>query len=78
MTFEQIEKFALGMKEADRLRLAHRLLDGEETASLEVERLWVEEALRRDAEIEDGTVQTIPAKEVLRSARSRLEARRRR
>ena len=77
MTFEEIEKLALGTEETDWLRLAHRLLDGAETANLEVERLWVEEALCRDSEIEDGAVQTIPAEEVLHNARAGLEALRR-
>jgi len=44
----------------------------EELTDAEVERLWAEEALRRDEEMETGVGEARPAADVLRDARSRL------
>ena len=38
-----------------------------------IKRLWLEEAERRDKEIEDGLVRAIPGEEVMRRLRSRYK-----
>ena len=65
---------ALRLKATDRASMAHELLNSLETLSeAELEQLWVEEALRRSAEIDAGIVETIPADEVIARARARLK-----
>jgi putative addiction module component (TIGR02574 family) len=65
---------ALRLKATDRASMAHELLNSLETLSeAELEQLWVEEALRRSAEIDAGIVETIPADEVIAQARARLK-----
>jgi len=44
-----------------------------ELSSDEIERLWIEEAQRRDDAIEAGDLTERPADEVLRDARARLK-----
>ena len=57
---------ALRLNATDRASMAHELLNSLETLSeAEIEQLWVEEALRRSAEIDAGTVETLPADEVI-------------
>jgi hypothetical protein len=68
---KEIEQELLGLPEAERARLAHRLivsLDADVRHDDGVEAAWLEEAKRRDAEIERGEVQTIPAEEAMRRA----------
>jgi hypothetical protein len=38
----------------------------------EIEKLWLEEAVRRDAELDSGAARSIPADEVFAAARARL------
>lgn len=38
----------------------------------EIQRLWIEEALRRDAELDSGTASSRDAEDVFRDARARL------
>ena len=65
---------ALRLKATDRASMAHELLNSLETLSeAEFEQLWVEEALRRSAEIDAGIVEAIPADEVIAQARARLK-----
>lgn len=65
---------ALRLNATDRASLAHELLNSLESLSEgEIEQLWVEEALRRSAEIDAGIVETIPADEVIAQARARLK-----
>jgi hypothetical protein len=45
-------------------------LDGERDP--EVEKAWLEEAQRRFRELKDGVVEAIPAQEVFKNARDRL------
>jgi hypothetical protein len=64
---EQIEADALQLDETDRARLARRLLLSLEPVGEdpeEVRKAWIEEALRRDAEMESGEVQGIDGEEV--------------
>ncbi len=68
-----LEAEALRLEPAARAHLAERLLESLLTvADFNLERLWVEEALARDEEIESGDVEAIPADEVLRDVRARL------
>ncbi|HMI94633.1 MAG TPA: addiction module protein [Polyangiales bacterium] len=62
---------ALQLSEQDRAELALRLLDSVGEPTEEVERAWIEEAKRRLAQIDGGTVQTVPWAE----ARARIFAR---
>ncbi len=67
---------ALALPELDRAELARELvasLDGPGDADLA--RAWDVEICRRINEIENGTVQLLDPKEVLRKARGRLAAR---
>lgn len=64
----EIELELLGLPEADRARIAHRLivsLDETGPTDAGVEAAWLDEIKRRDAEIERGEVQTIPAEEAM-------------
>ena len=70
---EEIEAAALKLNAGARARLAEKLLQSLETLSKEEnEALWIEEAQRRDQELDaEGTLGR-PAEEVFRDARSRL------
>ena len=53
--------------------MAHELLNSLESLSdAEIERLWVDEALRRSAEIDAGTAKTVSADDAIARARARL------
>jgi hypothetical protein len=73
MGIDELTTEALKLSAAARARLARDLL-----ASLDVlpaadlEELWLEEAARRDAELDRGTARLQPADEVLARARARL------
>lgn len=70
---EQIEAEALELDEKDRVQLVHSLLLSLEPVAedqAEVEKAWIEEALRRDAEMESGEVEGIPGEEVFRRIRA--------
>lgn len=71
---EQIEAEALELDPKDRARLAHRLLLSLEPVledEAEVEKAWIEEAVRRRAELESGEVEAISAEEVFRELRAK-------
>ena len=73
MKADEIEIEALRLDSRERARLAHQLLRSlEPLPDEDAELLWLEEAERRNAEIESGTCSTKPADEVLREARARL------
>jgi len=74
MTVAELMREALMLSARDRASMAHELLSSLESLSeAEVEQLWVEEALRRSAEIDAGLVETIPADQVVAEARARLK-----
>lgn len=61
------------LDETSRARLARRLLLSLEPVvedQAEIEKAWIEEALRRDAEMESGEVEGIPGEEVFRRIRA--------
>ena len=73
MSVEEIEAEALKLDPKDRARLAEKLLASLETLSdQENDRLWTEEAERRDADWESASGTGRPAADVLRDARARL------
>lgn len=74
MSIEEIEAEALKLDSKARARLAERLLESLETLSdQENERLWAEEADRRDTDWDSAQGTARPAADVLRDARARLK-----
>ena len=72
MTVEELIREALRLDPSSRASLAHELLNSLESLSdAEIEQLWVDEALRRNAEIDAGTVETVSAEDALAQARAR-------
>jgi hypothetical protein len=73
MSIDNIEEEALKLEPRARARLAKRLLESLETLSDEEnERLWVDEAERRDAAWDSAPGSARAADDVLRSARAKL------
>ena len=73
MTTEQVESEALKLKPQARAELAEKLLRSlEDLPEEEIERLWVREAIRRDAELDSGAASMRDAEDVFRDARSRI------
>lgn len=74
MGSEEIEEAALKLDPVARARLAGKLLASLETLSDEEnERLWAEEAEKRDVELDASNGAARPAGDVLRDARSKLK-----
>jgi len=70
MTADELKTQALRLDQQARADLARELLSSLDALSeAEIERLWLEEASRRDRELDAGTVEAIPAKEVLARAK---------
>ena len=73
MTTEQVESEALKLKPQERAELAEKLLRSlEDLSEEEIERLWVKEAIRRDAELDSGSASMRDAEDVFRDARARF------
>ena len=73
MSIDDIEAEALRLDPQARARLAKRLLESLEALSEEEnERLWADEAERRDAEWDSTGRSGRPAADVLRDARAKL------
>ena len=68
---DTLEVQALGLAAADRARLAERPLASLD-ADPEVEDAWMDEALRREAEVLSGKVALVPGPEALSRIRARL------
>jgi len=67
MGLHEFEHDALTLSINDRAHLAHSLLVSlENIPDDEVERLWLEEAIRRDSDIDVGLGTLIPADEVFK------------
>jgi putative addiction module component (TIGR02574 family) len=74
MTVEQIEAEVLKLPEQARVELLSRLMRSlADTSALEpdVAEAWLQEAIRRDEEMESGAVAGIPAEEVLAELRNK-------
>jgi len=73
MTIEQVENEALKLTPKARAELAEKLLKSlEELSEEEIERLWAEEAVQRDAELDAGTASMRDAEDVFNDARARI------
>jgi Putative addiction module component. len=74
MSIEEIESAALQLAASDRARLAERLLESlEQLSNEENEKLWAEEAIRRDKEWDLDSTAGRPARDVLSDARAKLK-----
>ena len=74
MSFEDLKAEALKMSPKSRAELAKDLLVSLDTLSdAEIEQLWIDEAIRRDDEIDQGVAQIRPADEVFKRARGRFK-----
>ncbi len=72
MSVEELEKEALRLEPEARAHLARQLLHSLDAMSeAELEDLWIDEAIRRDDEVDSGTAVAHPANEVLARARAR-------
>lgn len=71
MTIEELKREALRLDPSNRAKLARELLVSlDELPEDEVERLWLEEAVRRDEEMASGAVKPIPMDEVFAELRA--------
>lgn len=69
----ELESKVLKLSRRERARLAQRLLSSlDQEVDAAVEELWLEEAERRLDELKSGKVAGIPAKKVIKKARSTL------
>jgi putative addiction module component (TIGR02574 family) len=65
MDIDALEREVLSLPPEDRARLARELLDSlEDLSPEELERLWLDEAERRAAEIDAGEVELVSSEEV--------------
>ena len=72
MTIDELAKEAMSLAPEARANLASQLLSSlDELSDSEVERLWVEEAVRRDAELDSGSAKSSPVEDVIARARAR-------
>ncbi len=73
MTVNEVEIAALAMDAAAQAKLAEKLLRSlEDVSEEEIDRLWAEEALRRDAEFDAGTAKARDAEDVFSDLRARF------
>ena len=73
MTTETIEKEALKLTPAKRLRLAEKLMDSvDDFATADIAKAWQAEITRRVEEIDNGTDSGISAEEVHAEGRKRM------
>jgi len=71
MTIDELKREALKPDAATRAALARGLLVSlDDLSEAEVERLWLEEAVRRDEEMATGNVKPIPMDEVFAELRA--------
>jgi len=72
MSVDELKAEALRLAPQTRAYLARELLASLDTLSeAEIEKLWLDEAIRRDEELDHGTARAYPADEVLNRARAR-------
>jgi hypothetical protein len=72
MTIDELTKQAMRLTPEARAHLARELLGSLDSLSeSEVEKLWLEVAAHRDAELNAGSARTIPAGDVIARARER-------
>lgn len=72
MIVEELKKEALRLSPEARAHLARELLASLDAMSeTEIETLWIDEAIRREEELDSGAARAYPADEVLARARTR-------
>ncbi len=72
MSVEELKEEALRLSPEARAYLARELLASLDAMSdTEIEKLWIDEAIRRDEELDSGTARAYPADDVLARARAR-------
>lgn len=72
MSIEHLKEEVLRLAPKARARLARELLASLDAMSeAEIEKLWLDEAIRRDEELDNGAARAYPADEVLARARAR-------
>jgi hypothetical protein len=72
MGVEELKEEVLRLSPEARAYLARELLASLDLlGEAEIERLWLDEAIRRDEELDKGTAKSYPADEVLVRARAR-------
>jgi putative addiction module component (TIGR02574 family) len=72
MNVERLKAEALRLSPEARVYLARELLASLDTMNEdEIEKLWIDEAIRRDVELDSGTARAYPADEVFARARAR-------
>lgn len=73
MTNEQVESEALKLNPQARAELAEKLLRSlEDLSEVEIKRLWAEEAVRRDEDLDSGRASMRDAEDVFKDARARI------
>ena len=73
-TYEEIMSAAMTLSPNERMMLVDHLIESLDVEEQErINRLWAEEAERRNREIEDGIVQAIPGEEVMNRLRARYK-----
>ncbi len=70
-SIEVLEAEVLGLSAAERSRLLERLIASLD-ADPEIQKAWVQEAERRDAEVDSGAVSLVPGEEALSRLRTNL------
>ena len=74
MNSRAIEKEALELPVEKRAKLAQRLLESlEDLSEAEAEKLWLQEASRRAAEIDEGKVRLVKSEDLERRVRARIK-----
>jgi hypothetical protein len=72
MGVEELKQEALRLSPEARAYLARELVASLDVlGEAEIEKLWIDEAIRRDEELDKGAAQAYPADEVLARARAR-------
>jgi hypothetical protein len=72
MSIEELKAEALRLNTEARADLARALLASLDALSeAEIEKLWIDEAIRRDEELDSGAARAYPADDVLARARAR-------
>jgi hypothetical protein len=72
--FDDLKEEVLRLPSEARALLARELLVSLDTMSeAEIEKLWIDEAIRRDEDLDQGVSRVFPAKEVFDRVRSRIK-----
>ena len=72
MGFDELSAEVLNLEPESRATLARDLLESlDALPEEEIERLWIDEAIRREDDLARGTARLVPAAEVMAPARAR-------